>query len=44
VGFARRKARLLRARNAPSCGPDIGLRGHTAILCAQPRHSVGVRR
>ena len=26
------KAGLLRARNAPSCGPDIDLRGHAAIL------------
>ena len=44
VGFARRKARLLRTRNAPSCGPDVRFRRHVAILCTQHGHSVGVRR
>src|SRR6186713_2402770 len=42
--LARRKASLVRARNAPSCGPDIGFRRHPAILrerhLSQP-HTVG---
>ena len=31
VRFAWGKAALIRARNAPSCGPDISLRGHGDI-------------
>ena len=41
VGFASRKARLLRARDTPSGGPDINLGRHASILCAELTHSVG---
>src|ERR1700741_2698896 len=44
VGFARREAGLLRPRNAPSCGPDVGFRRHIAILGVRAGHSVGARR
>jgi len=33
---ARRKAGLVRARNAPSCSPDMDFRGHVASLCTRP--------
>src|SRR5436190_11492607 len=41
---ARRKAGLVRARNAPSCSPDIDFRGHLASLSAPREPSVGLGR